>query len=610
MQGFLEASAIYLPCLRVIRNKKAKGKLSSAEGTPVNVTPGRDSGDNDNNVTVPGIKDTGRVDSNGQTDKSSDEISSCTSGEKDDAAKLLEAQRKEVMSFRQLELRKQLCYIDSGNTLSSSGKSFSFWSGMSPTEVWTKMASRLRPLVFCGHPRRSNSVDVHAIEMLLSRSMADMSLLQTGSSGDSKTVNLVVWFLGDCPNQEDLEKIALLMEFQATRPIGNSALLIILAAEPRYDLEDNNGHMKEEAKNNLLKALGHPFDPLIQCYQRAIRKAKQIYRENHHDSLTEIRRLNLIHYQTWPEVMALAFERDAELQRKAAAESINSTNSNNHNSDGHADSLLPSLGWGVQLEGILTSQIQNTGKEKEAALASGSKDGASLSEASSSPSVEALRAVLLEFIPEEVVERILFDSEEIDQISNATSSGKTPTKEEAVEDSASESSESTHREDTDISGAVLNAMAKSVRLAGDFFASAFKATTFTNEQAADDEAAAALQKKRRSSDDNNTNNINDNNIKPRKGGKRKSARGNGNVGQQIQSFKQLRAMKARFDVEMRILLSSKVKKYVSILIDDCASNADKGNMPSKVAIAAQNDEEKSAAETANSASADSSCNIS
>lgn len=150
-QGFVEASAIYLPTLSSIRSRKSKLALQIRD---TNNDPMRVSSD---------------VTNFGQTDKTSDISSSTSGGEKDDTAKLTEVQ-KEAMSFQRLQLRKQLCYIGHGS-MGDSGNSI--WSGMAAVDVWSSMGNRLRPHVYTGNPRRSSSMDVHAVEVLLSRSMED-----------------------------------------------------------------------------------------------------------------------------------------------------------------------------------------------------------------------------------------------------------------------------------------------------------------------------------------------------------------------------------------------------------------------------------------------------
>lgn len=150
-QGFVEASAIYLPTLSSLRSRKSKLALQIRD---TNYDPMRVSSD---------------VTNFGQTDKTSDISSSTSGGEKDDTAKLTETQ-KEAMSFQRLQLRKQLCYIGHGS-MGDSGNSI--WSGMTSVDVWSSMGNRLRPHVYTGHPRRSSSMDVHAVEVLLSRSMED-----------------------------------------------------------------------------------------------------------------------------------------------------------------------------------------------------------------------------------------------------------------------------------------------------------------------------------------------------------------------------------------------------------------------------------------------------
>lgn len=147
----MEASAIYLPTLSSLRSRKSKLGLQIRD------------------TNYDSMRVAGDVANLGQTDKTSDISSSTSGGEKEDAAKLTEAQ-KEAMSFQRLQLRKQLCYIghesvgDSGNSI---------WSGMTSIDVWSSMGNRLRPHVYTGHPRRSSNMDVHAVEVLLSRSVED-----------------------------------------------------------------------------------------------------------------------------------------------------------------------------------------------------------------------------------------------------------------------------------------------------------------------------------------------------------------------------------------------------------------------------------------------------
>jgi hypothetical protein len=153
-QGFVEATAIYLPTLPSLRNRNSNNGLQIQDTR---------------NDTTKGGGDIVRTElmQYGQTDKTSDISSSTSGGEKEDPTKLTEAQ-KEAMSFQRLQLRKQLCYVGHGN-VGDSGNSI--WSGMTTMDVWTSLGSRLRPHVFTGHPRRNNNMDVHAVEVLLSRSM-------------------------------------------------------------------------------------------------------------------------------------------------------------------------------------------------------------------------------------------------------------------------------------------------------------------------------------------------------------------------------------------------------------------------------------------------------
>ena len=365
---------------------------------------------------------------------------------------------------------------------------------------------------------------------------------------NSKTINLVVWLLGKCPSREDMEKISLLMEFQATKPIGNSALLVVLAAEPRYDLEYAN---TESGTALLMKALGHPFEPLLQCYQKVEKRSKQKYRESMAASKIrnfgfEMTRLKLIHFMTWSEVMAQAYELDDEHLEQQHQQQMKSEGIHFFDITAQAKSILP----------------PTTSSKPEI-----------IPESNSIPTVGSLRKVLADFLPAEVMD-IVLRSEEDSEISTkrGNSGGSGGGKggfqdEEGQSDSEDNSVTEEGSEADDGVNGMMNAMTKSVRLAGDFLSLAWasgstgspvgkSATTAETRQSAINRRRSkphrdATDEKRKSSTSSKKEHVKDMN--------------------QVRSFKQVSDMKVRFDREMKILMKVRIKQYVSLLVEDVAT---------------------------------------
>jgi len=441
-------------------------------------------------------------------------------------------------------MRKQLCYIGYGD-ISHDSRKDALGVGMTAKETWAAVDSKLRPLVFSAHKHRSNTVDVHSIEVLLSRSVKNTptmisqsentSNLKTEKQSGNKEANLVIWILGNCPNEEDLQKASMLMNFQAHRPIGNSALLIILAAEPRNDLD-----LRPEDGNHLLESIGNLFDPILHCYQKAIKTAKQTLREQSamQNSLKsiEINRLHLIHFVSWSEVMARAYRIDDD-DAQQSKELLNEA--------------------GLLLEKSTGLRTQGSQKVTEGV---GDYDTVT----SSIPSIHALSKVLLSFMPSEVVEVVLQPEEEESQQSHAGKDGKIRTlkgdKGLDVEEIASESEESSEdgrgrrRGRGSTASGIAAAVTKSVRYASDFLLNSAKqvstgTTDLLNTITPQKDPVVSNMSDSKSRDENS-------NTTPSK------------KDPTIRSFKQVKDMKKRYDREIELLVAADIKKYMSIVLAD------------------------------------------
>ena len=241
-------------------------------------------------------------------------------------------------SLEEMHRRKQnkmkMLASNVGTSMTLNDTAASFWGSVPPN-----LLSKSRP-----------SLDAEGLETLLSRPNLDQM-------ASNKRAKIVFWVVGLSPCASVLHQTSKIIERHLLNPkLKNIALVILLAAETRYDLD--------ECLEASLVTTSEPFSALIACFDEAVARAckRLAARKEASSSETDQVKLNaetqqrrfrskknslafipapnvmMLHFLTWAEAVAQSFiqdnrEEDTYLKMILSGKNIDTLKNDKNSSD-------------------------------------------------------------------------------------------------------------------------------------------------------------------------------------------------------------------------------------------------------------------------------------
>ncbi len=199
--------------------------------------------------------------------------------------------------FRKNETRRIACYTGTDYKVDLSPSDLSYLNDLPKTSIVGK---------------KERSYDLDTLYHLLNQGCTE------------KQLNIVSWVLGRSPPTSEQKKFRALIASQLTKEKLSSVLLIILAAEQRYDVSNTD--------KDMLSKIADPFADILNWYQDSVNMSNSS-KENVSVSNSgttgnpdiayktasnleilptnpERAKVAILHFVSWAEVMAKAYQRD------------------------------------------------------------------------------------------------------------------------------------------------------------------------------------------------------------------------------------------------------------------------------------------------------------
>lgn len=210
----------------------------------------------------------------------------------------------QLNQFRRNETRRIACYTGTDYDIDLNSSQITFLNDLPKTSVLGK---------------KERSFDLDTLNYLLNQEAPE------------KELNIVTWVIGRSPPTSEQKKFRALMQQQRSRKKASSVLLIILAAEQRYDVNNT--------EKDMLTKIADPFADFLNWYHDSLQSVDPNKKDNESDSASVIEaglcspftiasnlgilpskdvnaKVAVLHYISWAEVMAKAYQLDdVERQR-------------------------------------------------------------------------------------------------------------------------------------------------------------------------------------------------------------------------------------------------------------------------------------------------------